>query len=290
MLKVGNMDQPAVSKLYPAKYLAQNAHPEATTNPPYLLILNQPIAHFDAFARLWKHTSYRICADGGANRLFDMFEGDLLAEKDKYVRINVKIDDPANTIQLPNIIHGDLDSLRDDVRAYYIAHGVEVTQDHDQYSTDFGKTMQKISSRTASHEQRDVLVLGTLAGRVDQGLSILHEMIREETKHPNLRLWLFSESSLSVILKSPQNVISELQSSRLFTENVGFVPVWGPATITTTGLEWDVENWDTHMGGQLSTSNHVKADEIHVHTNAPILFTIERASLEPTTPRLQRRS
>jgi thiamine pyrophosphokinase len=93
---------------------------------------------------------------------------------------------------------------------------------------------------------------------------MLHQMIREETKHPNLRLWLFSECSLSFILRSQRNVIHRLQSSGLFTENVGLLPVWGPATISTTGLEWDVKNWYTHMGGQLSTSNHVKADEIHV--------------------------
>jgi thiamine pyrophosphokinase len=177
------------------------------------------------------------------------------------------------------VIHGDLDSLRDDVRAYYASLGVDVSQDHDQYSTDFGKTMQKISSKSQSSPRKDVLVLGTLAGRVDQGLGILHEMIREETKHPNLRLWLFSESSLSFILRSGHNSIRGLQSSKLFTENVGLLPVWGPATITTTGLEWDVKEWYTHMGGQLSTSNHVKADDIDVETNAPILFTVERAPL-----------
>jgi thiamine pyrophosphokinase len=165
------------------------------------------------------------------------------------------------------------------VRAYYASHGVDVSQDHDQESTDFGKTMQKISAKRASPSLKDVLVLGTLAGRVDQGLGLLHEMIREEAKHPGLRLWLFSECSLSFILRSQHNVIRKLQSSRLFTENIGLVPVWGPATITTAGLEWDVKQWYTHMGGQVSTSNHVKADEIRVETDAPILFTIERAPL-----------
>jgi thiamine pyrophosphokinase len=183
----------------------------------------------------------------------------------------------ADLQQLPDLIHGDLDSLRDDVRAYYASHGVDVSQDHDQYSTDFGKTMQKLSSRSPSASQRDVLVLGTLAGRVDQGLGLLHEMIREETKHQDLKIWLFSESSLSFILRGQHNVIRGLQSSKSFTENIGLLPVWGPAIITTKGLEWDVQEWYTHMGGQVSTSNHVKDDEVHVETNAPILFTIEQA-------------
>jgi len=71
--------------LYPARFLAEDLHPEDSANPPDLLILNQPIAHFDAFARLWEHTSYRVCADGGANRLFDMFEGTLAVQRERYV-------------------------------------------------------------------------------------------------------------------------------------------------------------------------------------------------------------
>jgi thiamine pyrophosphokinase len=140
--------------------------------------------------------------------------------------------------------------------------------------------MQKIFSRLpSSNTLQDVLVLGTLGGRVDQGLGILHEMIREETKHPNLRLWLFSESSLSFVLRSQKNVLRGLVESGCFTENLGLVPIWGPAVISTEGLEWDVREWETQMGGQVSTSNHVKADEVVVQTSAPILFTIERAPL-----------
>ena len=169
--------------------------------------------------------------------------------------------------------------MRDDVRAYYESHGVEVLRDGDQYSTDFGKTMSKISERDNATSQKDVLILGTLAGRVDQGLGLLHEMTREENKHPNLRLWLFSESSLSIILRSKRTIVRNLQSSKLFTENLGLIPVYGPVTISTIGLEWDVENWFTQIGGQVSTSNHVKTDEVQVDTDGPILFTIERAPL-----------
>jgi thiamine pyrophosphokinase len=169
--------------------------------------------------------------------------------------------------------------LRDDIRAYYELHGVEVLRDGDQYSTDFGKTMSKISERDNATSQKDVLILGTLAGRVDQGLGLLHEMTREENKHPNLRLWLFSESSLSFILRSKRTVVRNLQSSKLFTENLGLLPVYGPATISTTGLEWDVKDWFTQIGGQVSTSNHVKTDDVQVDTDGPILFTIERAPL-----------
>lgn len=123
-------------------------------------------------------------------------------------------------------------------------------------------------------------MLGSLGGRVDQGLGLLHEMIREETRDPTLRLWLVSESSISFVLRPGQTVVEGLVSTGLFTKNMGLVPIYGPATITTSGLEWDVKEWDTSMGTQVSTSNHVVADEVHVHTNAPILFTIERERFE----------
>lgn len=73
------------SEFHPGRFLAEKIHPEQTSAPPNLLILNQPIAHFDAFARLWKHSGYRICADGGANRLYDMFQGDLAQRREEFV-------------------------------------------------------------------------------------------------------------------------------------------------------------------------------------------------------------
>lgn len=149
--------------------------------------------------------------------------------------------------------------------------------------------MQKISSKHPSNRQREILVLGTLGGRVDQGLGLLHEIIREENRDPRLRLWLFSERSLSFILRATRNVIRGTSPNGLFTENVGIVPIYGPAVITTSGLEWDVKDWPTQMGYQVSTSNHAKEEEIIVQTNAPVLFTIERKEL-PLAGRLRKRS
>ncbi|KAF2109851.1 thiamine pyrophosphokinase-like protein 1 [Lophiotrema nucula] len=251
------------SEFNPARFLTEHA---LTGDPstPDLLILNQPIADFAAFAHLWKQTRYRICADGGANRLYDMCNGDHRAQRADY---------------LPSAIHGDLDSLRDDVREYYAVRGVEITQDHDQYSTDFGKAMNKIRAVESSSPQREVLVLGTLGGRVDQGLGLLHEMIREHKQNPTTRLWLFSERSVSFILGSRHNTLKGLKSEEVFTKYVGIIPIYGPAVISTSGLEWNVEAWDTSMGTQVSANNHVVEDEVKIDTNVPVLFTIERKQI-----------
>jgi len=57
----------------PANFLNRNTLPAGSITPD-LLILNQPIASLEVFERLWRHTRFRICADGGANRLYDMFD------------------------------------------------------------------------------------------------------------------------------------------------------------------------------------------------------------------------
>ncbi|KAK4999879.1 thiamine pyrophosphokinase [Cryomyces antarcticus] len=229
-----------------------------------LLILNQPIEDAETFDRIWQHTSYRLCADGGANRLYDMVAAKYTSQTLEY---------------LPSIVHGDLDSLRDDVRTYYLSRGVDVSRDPDQYSSDFGKAMQKISQKFAEtpNVQRKVLIHGSLGGRVDQGIGMLHEMFREQLNHPALQMWLFSESSISFILLKGTSIIHTPMSEAYLTPNVGILPIYGLATISTKGLEWDVKDWKTSMGTQVSTSNHIVADRIAIETDAPVLFTVERA-------------
>jgi thiamine pyrophosphokinase len=50
--------------------------------------------------RLWNNFDFKICCDGGANRLFDGF-----------------IDD--KELFIPDMVIGDLDSIRVDVKDYY---------------------------------------------------------------------------------------------------------------------------------------------------------------------------
>ena len=62
----------------------------------------------------------------------------------------------------------------------------------------------------------------------------------------------------------------------LFEKYVGILPLKEPSRITTVGLEWDVEDWPTEFGGQMSTSNHVLPDTrvVEVATTRDVLFTI----------------
>lgn len=231
-----------------------------------LIVLNSPLDDIEYFQRLYGHADFRICADGGANRLHDL----MVKQTSKLGRA------PALTMALPDAIHGDLDSLNDTVRSRYSKYGVEISCDPDQYSTDFEKSVKKVFTRLP--RVQDVLVLGSIGGRVDQGIGLLGELYREQkTSHPTARFWLFSESSVSTILSPGTTLIHTPLSGGLITRNVGILSVYGPAKISTEGLEFDVQDWPTEMGGQMSTSNHIVSDSIKISTDNHVLFTVERA-------------
>lgn len=258
--------------LRPTQYLTtstekQNGHLEHTPRDDIaLIILNSPIEEFGYFKRLYDHASYILCADGGANRLYDLITS-------TYSDLAY---DTALRKALPTTIHGDLDSLSDHTRACYVKLGVSISEDPDQYSTDFGKGIKKVLA--AKPNVRDLLVLGSVGGRVDQGIGLLHELYREQKfRHPEVRFWLFSESSVTVMLGPGTTVLHTPVGEGLITRNIGILPVYGKAIISTKGLEWDVEDWETEMGGQVSSSNHIVEDSIEITTDKEVLFTVERA-------------
>lgn len=258
--------------LRPTQYLTtstgkQNGHLELTSRDDIaLIILNSPLEEFEYFKRLYDHASYILCADGGANRLYDLITS-------TYSDLAY---DTALHKALPTTIHGDLDSLSEHTRDCYSKLGVSISEDPDQYSTDFGKGIKKVLA--AKPNVRDLLVLGSVGGRVDQGIGLLHELYREQKfRHPEVRFWLFSESSVTVMLGPGTTVLHTPVGEGLITRNIGILPVYGKAVISTKGLEWDVEDWETEMGGQVSSSNHIVEDSIEITTDKEVLFTVERA-------------
>jgi thiamine pyrophosphokinase len=177
---------------------------------------------------------------------------------------------------------GDCDSIRPEIRNYYQKLGSQVLVDGDQYSTDFGKTIEhaRVLLIRAAFETGmvDIIIYGSLGGRVDQGLGLLGELLRETLRSPsNMNLWIMTESNLSWLMHPGQNRIQGLKSD-YFTANVGIIPVYGPSRIRTEGLEYDVFDWPTEMGGNVSSNNHTTSDQVNIHTATWMLFTVERVT------------
>ncbi|KAK2990616.1 hypothetical protein RJ640_019896 [Escallonia rubra] len=82
-----------------------------------LVLLNQRLPRFTPL--LWKHAQLRLCADGGANRLFDEYK--------------------------PDVIKGDMDSIRTEVLDFYANLGTKtIDESHDQDTTDLHKCVSHI--------------------------------------------------------------------------------------------------------------------------------------------------
>ena len=243
------------------------------SNPYAVLVLNQPI-NGNALSAVIEEASLLVCADAGADRLL---------EYDQAIRNGYKT-------RRPDAIVGDLDSLSDAAAKNYEAKGTKIVKDLDQYSTDFTKCLKWIREvwqdvAEEGDDSLDVVVLGGLGGRVDQAFSQIHHlyMARDDATLLKGRLYLLSERSLSFILEDGLNQI--FLEPGYFEENIGIIPVLGKTRITTKGLEWDVRDWPTEFGGQMSTSNHIRSDCISISFdgNRP-LCTIELATRLAATP------
>ncbi|KAJ0103751.1 thiamine pyrophosphokinase [Diaporthe amygdali] len=269
---------------YPARILQPRADRDEGSNTPVrpnqfaLIILNQPLRDVSTLKTLWKNSSLRVAADGGANRLLDVCQND----------------DGSSVFDNLDAIIGDLDSLTTQARQHFTtrAKPAKIVHDPDQYSTDFGKAVKWIrASATPSPEAGagaappDIVAMGGLGGRVDQGLSQLHHLYLFQTSpsYAEGRLFLVSGESITFLLKPGKHRIHVRERDGngerrgdVFDKYAGIVPVKQPSVITLRGFEWDVTDWETEFGGQMSTSNHVlpETEAVEVETTKEVLFTI----------------
>ncbi|KAI0787935.1 thiamine pyrophosphokinase, partial [Fomes fomentarius] len=218
--------------------------------------------------RVWHASRWHACADGGANRLHD-----LLRDYDGR---------DLRHLYTPDLIKGDLDSLRDDVRTYYSSRGVRIVHDYDQDSTDLMKCIAALvdDEKAERHvEQHTIVIIGGLSGRLDQTvhtLSLLHKL-RRSRKH----IFVVTDENVAWLLDTGEHRINIDHTA--FGPTCGLLPVGIDSTnLTTTGLRWNLTNRTSSFDGLVSTSNHLLPDEpvVTVRTTKPIWWTME---LRPLT-------
>ena len=140
------------SPFFPIK---ENDQRNSTNNiPSALIILNTPIkSRIDTnnnsnnknsnnkgatlsgvLGVLWETSSYRICADGGANRLYDATIAIAMQQdcEDQYADSTTTDTTAQHYSFLPDLITGDLDSIRPEVRQFYESRGVSIVRVEDQ--------------------------------------------------------------------------------------------------------------------------------------------------------------
>jgi len=252
-----------------------------------LIILNVPISRPPSrvFEHLWDQSTYRICADGGANRLFDA--------------TTVSSEEAVPSAYLPDKIKGDLDSLRSDVRDHYEKLGVNVERDKCQDTNDLDKCLQTILARSdTSNEAADddkktnVYIYGAFGGRFDQEMASIQALYRWSDAF-SYRLMLYSDETSAFLL--PAGVMSEVTLANIIENDdqsevakrqvgegvtCGLIPIGCRCdSVTTTGLKWNLDgDVPLEFGGLVSTSNRIVEDTVTVQSSQPLVFTTEMIS------------
>ncbi|KAF5785195.1 putative thiamine diphosphokinase [Helianthus annuus] len=228
-----------------------------------LIILNQRLPKFSPL--LWEHAKVRVCADGGANRLFDNMPELFHDEHDDVSVIRQRYK--------PDVIKGDMDSIRPDVLNFYRNLGTEIVDNSsDQDTTDLHKCITYVLDLMSDDEKSNlcILVAGALGGRFDHEMGNVNTLCRFSTT----RIVLLSNDCLIQLLPSTRhheiNVLSSVEGP-----HCGLIPIGTPSgSSTTTGLEWNLDNMEMRFGGLVSTSNIVKGETVTVRSDSDLLWTI----------------
>lgn len=208
-----------------------------------LIVLNSGYVNRHVFDRIWKRANYKICADGGANYLYDMSSA-------------------ARERRIPDAIKGDMDSAREEVLRFYASKDTTIIRDSDQNSNDFTKCL-----KTLSEIQRhrgvtlDVLVAGALGGRLDHEISNLSSLYGWRCFES---ITLLSDVSLATILHGPGHftIIPELSFEG---PTCGLLPLGGACSdVRTSGLRWNLCGQTLEFGGLVSSSNQIVESSVQV--------------------------
>ncbi|PPR05751.1 hypothetical protein CVT24_006690 [Panaeolus cyanescens] len=235
----------------------QDQRQTGSDNKYALIILNQDLSGGLLF-KLWNATDWHCCADGGANRMHDAL-----------TKAGARLES-----FVPDLIKGDLDSIRPDVKAFYESLSVPVVQDPSQYATDLMKCIEAVEElEQAQGTKYKIILLGGLSGRLDQTIhtmSYLHKLRQS-------RKWIFAvtEDNVGWVLDSGEHEIKI--DHNLLGQTCGLLPVGIESTLlSTSGLRWNLSEHESSFDGLVSTSNHlVPGHDVWIKTTKPIWWTVE---------------
>ena len=231
-----------------------------TTTITALILLNTPFSRPPSrlLERLWHLSTERICADGGANRLYEATDGNWI----------------------PNRIRGDLDSLDPKVRAFYESkNNCTIEQDPSQDTNDLDKALQVCNTDTIKR----IVIYGAFGGRFDQEMASFQALYKWGPTF-NYQLWLYSDETCAVLI--PANTLVELKLpcyNKHVAADIGEGPTCGLIplgckcdSIVTTGLQWNLDgSVPLEFGGLVSTSNRIMEPIVTIQASHPVVLTAE---------------
>ena len=175
---------------------------------------------------------------------------------------------------IPDVIIGDLDSLRDDVEDFYQSRGSSIIKEDEQDTNDLEKSLRYLESTHGnSIANLSVIILGGMGGRYDQEIATMH--ILYKWTHRFSRMVVFNQYS-SAFLLLPGHLHEIVPVDGVEGPVCGLLPLgFAVSNIATEGLQWNLADQPLEMGKFVSSSNRLAAGAkfVRVVTSEPLLFT-----------------
>ena len=253
-------------RVFTSPFLLLEDPPEQAKRRTALVILNSPIQNPPSplFQKLWSSSFIKICADGGANRLYK-----------------------ANPELIPDLVRGDLDSLQDDVRKFYEAKGVQIERDPNQDNNDLDKALSALKVEDNNSSSLQVVVYGGFGGRFDQEMASMQALFIW-SEHFQHNILIVDDNTSAFLI--PAGMRYEIRLPRYGTSpdmsvlgegpTCGLIPLGCPCErVVTTGFRWNLDgSVPLQFGGLVSTSNYVEEELVTIETSHPLIFTTEIVS------------
>ncbi|VDL48934.1 unnamed protein product [Hymenolepis diminuta] len=216
-----------------------------------LICLNSEVKQLaPLFKALFAKASFSIFVDGFANQIYDS------QFKDSHI---------------PDMVSGDFDSIRPDVKEFYEQKKtVQVIETPDQDETDFTKAIL-LMLESVEFELDYIVGLYGSGGRCDHEMGIVKSLYiaKDLSKFPVI---LVTESSISCLLEAGDNNI--IMDSYPVDQYCGLIPIGKPVKATTIGLRWNLHADLLDFEGLVSTSNRNIDPVVTVHCDGPLLWTV----------------
>ena len=191
-----------------------------------IIFLNGELPPLRVISKFCMKGSYIICADGGANGL-------------------------TGTKIIPNIILGDLDSLKPSARMYFSRKNVEIRRIQDQETTDFEKALLYCIEMNLNN----ITVFGAASSRPDHTINNF-SVLKRYSKTLDIRI-IDKEFEIYYINKRTAFAYRK-------GHTVSLMPMPSAGGITTKGLKYKLKNESLGLGTREGTLNVSIANNISI--------------------------
>ncbi|KRX01285.1 Thiamin pyrophosphokinase, vitamin B1-binding domain [Pseudocohnilembus persalinus] len=225
-----------------------------------------------------------MACDGGANRIYNLFEKYNKNQIIDFLEQKSDIDKVMQKLQ-PDYIIGDLDSAKENILIHYEQLGSKIIKDPNQDNTDLGKSIQYFKKQILQNDVKNYrfILLGGLGGRLDhtiQNISTLQQLtmeFKEEYQNQNFLFQLMDEFSIATCLPPGQQNVYKRSVDLESKLGVGiFTLQKKDMQLRTYGLKWDIDQEiaeQLEFGKFLSSSNEFLKDQLYVDNNLPVILT-----------------